>query len=334
MNYREIGNAGIRISEIGLGCWALGGLSGRGSESHGWRPVDERDAREAAAYALDHGVTHFDTAAGYGNGLSERMLGKALGKRLNTAVIGSKVGYAGGEPRAYEPAFIEAQCERSLNNLQREFIDLYYFHHTHFGSADCHVDDAVEAMSRLREKGKIRAIGLSSYSRRDLARLIPRIQPAVVQCQLNMMDWRSVAPGSPVVRACEQVNAGIIGFSPLDHGILTGKYRESPNLTFPDGDHRGHGYKFTPVYLRRAHAGLNRLRQRFGSSRESLLGVAVRFALSQSGVSGVVAGFRDRGQVRQLLTAHQCCLNGEDMAFIRKSFSKSNQHKGAESATT
>ena len=94
MKYNEIGNTGINISEIGLGCWTLGGLNWyRGKNSSGWAPVDQKEAAAAVAYAVDNGVNHFDNADVYGNGIAERMLADALGDRNRDVIIASKVGW-------------------------------------------------------------------------------------------------------------------------------------------------------------------------------------------------------------------------------------------------
>ncbi|HPD18560.1 MAG TPA: aldo/keto reductase, partial [Candidatus Goldiibacteriota bacterium] len=151
MDYREIGRTGIKVSEISLGCWTLGGRTWNEGESTGWDDVNEDEVINAVNYAVDRGVNHFDNADVYGNGRAERLLAKALGKRSKEVVIATKVGhFKGTAEHAYEPQHIIHQCEQSLVNLKREYIDIYYFHHGDFGEQDRYLHDAVDAMSRLK----------------------------------------------------------------------------------------------------------------------------------------------------------------------------------------
>ncbi|MCX8094427.1 MAG: aldo/keto reductase, partial [Candidatus Goldbacteria bacterium] len=168
MNYREIGRTGIKVSEISLGCWTLGGKSWNEGISVGWEDVNEDEVIKAINYAVDRGVNHFDNADVYGNGRAERLLAKALGKRNKDVIIATKVGhFKGTAEHAYEPQHIIHQCEQSLINLKREYIDIYYFHHGDFGEQDRYLHGAVDVMYKLKKQGKIRAIGFSAYSQND-----------------------------------------------------------------------------------------------------------------------------------------------------------------------
>ncbi len=321
MKYNQIGGTGIRVSEIGLGCWTLGGLSWENGRSSGWTPVTRSAAHNAVGYALQCGVNHFDTAYSYGDGAAERLLAESLGAHSHDVIIASKIGYSSAGKMTFTPANIRLQCERSLRNCARDCLDLYYFHHADFGPNDQMLDDAVETMHRLCEQGKIRCIGLSSWAQRDLVRLIPRMRPAVVQCPIHMMDYHFVATNSPLSRACDQFGTAVIGFSPLNHGILSGKYDSSKPPAFPDGDHRSGLHKFRAQFLARAEKGLSLLKERFDTARNPLVAVALRFALTHNHVAGVLVGFRNQTQVAQLLKAAGLHLSGPDLAFIRKAFS-------------
>jgi aryl-alcohol dehydrogenase-like predicted oxidoreductase len=325
MNYREIGRSGIRISEIGLGCWTIGGPGvSEDGYPNGWSAVDDAEAVRAIEWALDAGVNHFDTADVYGNGKAERLLGTALGSRSHSSIVAGKVGYIrNGADHPYEPSNIRRQCERSLKNLKRGHLDIYYFHHGDFGPGDCRLDRAVEQMERLREQGKIRCIGLSAYAERDFARLVPKIRPSSVQSWANMMDCHFIAPRSGLMRLCEKYGVSFVAFSPLDQGILLGKYRNAAAPEFGEGDHRSRSEKFRPRYLARANDGIEKVSARFGGTAENLARVALQFILYHKHVAGVMPGFRNLEQVRMNISASGRPLNGEEIAFVRKAFHRS-----------
>jgi len=189
MKYRKLGKSNIEVSEISLGCWTMGGLNWVNGDPNGWANVDEREVAEAINYAIDHGVNHFDNADVYGNGKAERMLARILGSRTNNFIIATKIGwFPGTAANAYEPKHIRYQCEQSLINLKRDYIDIYYFHHGWFGDRNEYLDDAVEVMYKLKEEGKIRLIGQSAYSHEDFQKLIPKVKPDVVQTFANAVE--------------------------------------------------------------------------------------------------------------------------------------------------
>lgn len=322
MRYREIGKTGITISEIGLGCWTIGGPNWEaGRIASGWAPVDEKEAIRAIRYAVDHGATHFDTADVYGNGLSERLLAEGLGNKTEKVVVASKVGwFRGTAAHAYERQHIRHQCEQSLVNLKREYIDIYYFHHGDFGKGDRYLDDACAMMLRLKEEGKIRCIGLSAYSERDFSRLVPKIRPSVVQSWANAMDYHFIAKNSTLMNLCDTYTLSFASFSPLDKGILLGKYASAHPPVFAEGDHRRDSDKFRPEYLARAERGIDQIAQTLGNSRKDLVRIALQFILSHKHVAGVIPGFRNVNQVMMNLSAADKPLNRKEAALVRKAF--------------
>ena len=139
MKYRKIGTTEVEVSEVSLGCWTMGGLNWVNGNPNGWANVDEDEIIAGIKTALDAGVNHFDNADVYGNGRAERMLARALtklGVKSESVVIATKIGhFPGTAAHAYESAHIRHQCEQSLINLERDYIDIYYFHHGWFGAA-------------------------------------------------------------------------------------------------------------------------------------------------------------------------------------------------------
>ena len=318
MKYRTLGTSGLTISEIGLGCWTLGGLQWKeGVYSSGWTPVDEKESMDAIQYALDNGVTYFDTADVYGNGESERKLAQGLGLRSRDVIIGTKIGWMHpkGYP-SYERYTIRQQCEQSLRNLKRDYIDIYYFHHANFGKDDCMLPDAVREMERLHQEGKIRFIGLCSFKEKDFLRLGPQINPAVFQSFAHCMDYHFIAPHSPVMRLCKQHSISFIAASPLNKGLLLGKYPPMHIPQFPYGDHRKTSAVFSQKNIERAWSILQNLSLFYGSLTQDYARVALQFILYHSGVGCVIPGFRNKEHVSMNIDAIEQPLRSEDIKRI------------------
>ncbi|MBN1476854.1 aldo/keto reductase [Candidatus Sumerlaeota bacterium] len=321
MNRRRLGKSDIEVSEISLGCWTLGGLNWVNGTPNGWANVDEEEAIRAIHLALDEGVNHFDNADVYGNGRAERMLAKALAGRSEEVVIATKVGhFPGTAAHAYEPQHIRHQCEQSLINLQRDVIDLHYFHHGNFGEGDVYLDDAAEMMHRLRDEGKIRAIGLSAYSEDDFLRLTPRIDPSAFQSWANAMDDHFIREGSPVHRLMKERGITFVAFSPVAQGLLLDKYSAKSPPQFEEGDHRRNSPRFSVENLTKLEPKMAKVRERFGGSVEELARVAIQYLLANDTVACAIPGFRNSRQVRVNLAAEGKPLSEEDVAFLREVF--------------
>jgi len=298
MRYRELGKSGVKVSEVSLGCWTMGGLNWVNGSANGWADVDEKEVARAIDFAIERGVNHFDNADVYGNGRAERMLARILGPRTREIIIATKTGhFPGTAEHAYEPQHIRHQCEQSLVNLKRDYIDLYYFHHGNFGPSDRYLDDALAQVHRLRAEGKIRLVGLSAYSIEDFVRLIPRVRPDVLQSWAHAMDTRYIEEGSPVRRLLDELDIPFVAFSPLAQGILLGKYQAGAKVSFEEGDHRRHSSQF---------------------SEENLARVALQYLLAHPCVGCVIPGFRDLRQVEMNLAGADSPLTPDDAAFVRR----------------
>ncbi len=321
MKYRKIGSSDLVISEISLGCWTLGGRNWVDGQPNGWADVDFNEAKDAIYYALDNGVNHFDNADVYGNGKAERLLAKILGNRTKDVTIATKVGwFKGTAEHAYDPLHIKHQCEQSLKNLNRDYIDLYYFHHGHFGENDCYLLDAVDMVNRLKEEGKIRYIGQSAYSINDFLKLIPIVKPVAIQSSASAADDKYVADGSPVRKVLEEQNISFIAFGPLMQGILLGKYSKDNPPVFEDGDHRKNAPRFSVEALANIEPKIEALKSKFGSDVKSLARAALQYLLYYNVVGAVIPGFRNLNQVITNLDAQDKPLTDEEFNFIRNLF--------------
>lgn len=324
MKYRKLAGSDIEISEISLGCWTMGGLNWSNGASNGWANVDEVEISQAINYGIEKGVTHFDNADNYGEGRAERMLARILGKRTNNFIISSKVGWSPGTANhAYEPAHIRHQCEQSLINLKRDYIDIYYSHHGDFGENDEYLDDALETMHRLKDEGKIRLLGQSAYSNEDFQRLVPKVKPNILQSFASAIDDHFIADGTPVRKLLEENNISFVAFSPLAQGILLDKYNKNNPPKFESGDHRSSNDKFKAEYLGKIESRLNKLKEMFGDSTQNLARVALQYLLYYNVVGTVIPGFRNIKQVEINLSAAEKPLTNEEFSFINDVFSKS-----------
>jgi myo-inositol catabolism protein IolS len=321
MRYRKLGRSDIEISEVSLGCWTMGGLNWVNGNPNGWADVDEGEVKRAIDFALDQGVNHFDNADVYGNGRAERMLSRILGDRTKKLVIATKVGwFPGTAEHAYEPAHIRHQCEQSLINLKRDVIDLYYFHHGDFGPGDRYLDGAIQVMRQLKKEGKIRLIGQSAYSNGDFEKLIPRVDPDVLQSWAHSMDDQFVREGTPVRRLMEGKGISFVAFSPLNQGILLGKFDPNNPPKFEAGDHRLGDKRFTREELLRMAPKIERLKSRFGGDVKDLARAALQYLLANPKVCCVIPGFRNQRQAEVNLACWDKPLSAEDVAYIGETF--------------
>lgn len=321
MRYRKLGQSDVQVSEISLGCWTLGGLNWSDGSPNGWANVDEADVQKAVDFALDRGVNHFDNADVYGNGRAERMLARVLGTRSKNVVIATKVGhFRGTADHAYEPAHIRHQCEQSLVNLDRDFIDVYYFHHGDFGPNDRYLDHAIEVVRALKKEGKIRLLGLSAYSADDFVRLVPRIEPDVLQSWAHCSDAHFIEARSPVRTLLDDRKMSFVAFSPLQQGLLLGKYKAGTKPQFAEGDFRKNAPDFKDENIATVAARVDRMKSRFGSDVKSLARAALQYVLSFPCVACAIPGFRNLAQVEANLAGSDQPLTDDDVAFVRQTF--------------
>ncbi|MBL8875168.1 MAG: aldo/keto reductase [Phycisphaerae bacterium] len=308
MRYRNVGKTGIRVSEIGFGCWTMGGpnWSSDSGQSIGWADVNADEILQGIKTGLDAGVNHWDNADVYGNGRAERTLGACfhkLGVRRSDQVIATKVGhFRGTSPFSYDPANIRHQCEQSLRNLRTDVIDIYYFHHGTFvgpcveGKEHDYLHEAADTMRALVKEGKVRAVGQSAYSEDDFERAVPVVRPDVLQNKANMRYDQFIRPGNRVPKLMEKYGCSFVGFGPLDQGILLDKFDPANPPKFVEGDYRNNREDMKGDSLRALKPAMAKLRARFGDSTEALSSAACRFVLAHPGVCSTIPGFRNARQ--------------------------------------
>jgi aryl-alcohol dehydrogenase-like predicted oxidoreductase len=291
MRQRMMGSTGLQVSEVGFGAWGIGGTR--------WLGADDRESLNTLQRAIDLGITFFDTALGYGDGRSERLVGRAVQGTREDTVVATKVppknslwpapaGVAADD--AFPEQWIVECTERSLRNLELETIDVQQFHvwsdeWVASGEWRC-------AIERLKREGKIRFFGVSvnDHDPHTVLELVASGVVDSVQVIYNIFDQ---SPEDELFAAVESAGVGVIVRVPFDEGSLTGAVR--PDSTFPDGDFRNSyfaGDRKQAVW-RRAEA----IAATAGVSTDELAAVALRFCLSQPAVSTVIPGMRSAGNV-------------------------------------
>ncbi|MEM9158377.1 MAG: aldo/keto reductase [Verrucomicrobiota bacterium] len=325
MNKRRIGKSEVYVSEMSLGCWTMGGLNFVEGKPNGWANVDEDQITAAVKTAIENGVNHFDNADVYGNGRAERMLArvfKKLGLNSEEYIVASKVGHFKGDAaHAYEPDHIRRQCEQSLLNLQRDYIDLYYLHHGDFGKDDLYLQGAADTLNALQKEGKIRVKGQSAYRASEFEKSVPIVNPDVLQSWAHAMDDKFIEPTGVVGQLLKKNHLSFVAFSPLNQGILLDKFDPEKPPQFEAGDHRKGSVKFTTEFLRRQKPKISLLKKRFGNETSILSSTALRYVLNHPHVACVIPGFRNERQVLCNLSVKDSVLTKEDMDFIRSLFS-------------
>ena len=317
MKYRKLGDSEVEVSEISFGCWTMGGLNWVNGNANGWANVDEEEITAGIKLALDAGVNHFDNADVYGNGKAERMLARVfdkLGVKSESVIIATKIGhFPGTAEHAYEAAHIRHQCEQSLINLKRDYIDLYYFHHGGFGT---HLEEAAAEMDRLVKEGKVRLKGQSAYSFDDFAKAIPVVKPVALQSWAHALDTQFVKPDAKLQALMTDHRCTFVAFSPLAQGRLLDKFDPKNPPQFEPGDHRQGNSGFKSEAILALKPKLEKLKARFGESTEDLARVALQYLLAMPNVACVIPGFRNPRQAACNVAGADKPLSAADVAFV------------------
>jgi myo-inositol catabolism protein IolS len=323
MNYRTLGRSGLKVSEISLGCWAIGGPSWRDGNPVGWSGNNDEQSLAGLKRAYELGINHFDTADVYGDGHSERILGQFL-KTVprDEIVIASKVGwFRGTAPGAMQPLHVRHQLEQSLMNLGTDYIDLHYFHNTNFGPDDLYLEEAADLMRTFQQEGKVRVIGQSAYSPGDFQRVCKFTKPDVIQFRYSAPGNASTDPDENIIEWAKPQNLGMVLFGPLQQGLLLDKFDPENPPQRGEGDIRANNTGFTKEGLLKKREQLKPIKERFGGSVEELVRVALQFALYESPNACVIPGFKNAAQVEVNAAASGKPLSDEEFEFVRSSLS-------------
>ncbi len=315
MRTRRLGRHGPEVSVVGFGTWAIGG-----PWRFGWGPVDDDDSVAAVRRAIELGVNWVDTAAVYGLGHSEEVVGRALRPyRVGEEVlVFTKCGrrWEGRPEGAIEndlrPESIREECERSLRRLGVERIDLYQAHWPDW-TTGTQLEESWGAMAALVDEGKVRWIGVSNFDVEQLDRCAAVRHVDSVQPPLSLLVRGAL---STVVPWAEEHGAGVLGYSPLASGMLTGSYDRARIATLADDDWRRDAPAFQEPLLSQNLAlveQLGRIADRLGTTLPCL---AVAWVLAQPGVTASIVGTRLPGHVDGWVAAAEIALDDQALREI------------------
>jgi aryl-alcohol dehydrogenase-like predicted oxidoreductase len=312
---RRLGRAGPELGVVGFGAWAIGG-----PWRFGWGEVDDDDSVAAIRRAVELGVNWVDTAAVYGLGWSEEVVGRALRpyRAGEEVLVFTKCGRRWeGRPNGdigndLRPESIREECERSLRRLGLERIDLYQAHWPDRTTGTL-VEESWGAMAELVDEGKVRWIGVCNFDVDDLERCEAVRHVDSVQPPLSLLARGAL---STVVRWAAEHGTGVLGYSPLASGMLTGAYDRERIASLPDDDWRRGAPAFSEPLLSQNLALVDRLRpvaERLGATLPAL---AVAWVLAQPGVTASIVGARLPGHVAGWVTAADLVLDDESLREI------------------
>lgn len=287
MKRRFLGDSGLEVSAVALGTWAMGG------SIETWGPVDDGESIAAIHQALDCGINLIDTAPVYGLGHSEQIVGNAIQGRRGEVLLATKCGLPiastrnGYPPRCLAPASILRECEQSLRRLRTDVIDLYL---CHWPDPDTPILDTMEALVGLREQGKIRAIGLSNFSCEQVA---AAREFGTIHCLQSPFSMVARRTAEDLVPFCREHGMGVLAYSPLAKGLLTGKFREKDTF---DGVRARDPDFIGKRYLRNLRM-LESLRPIAEAYDKTLTQLVINWTASQPGITAPVVGAKRASQV-------------------------------------
>jgi aryl-alcohol dehydrogenase-like predicted oxidoreductase len=316
MQTRQLGKSDLYITPLGVGAWAMGGAGWLFSWSH----QDDDASISAIHAALDAGMNWIDTAAVYGLGHSEEVVAKALEGRANRPYVFTKCARIWDENRQIGKSLkadsVRRECEASLRRLKVDVIDLYQIH---WPEPDEDVEEGWATLARLKEEGKVRWTGVSNFNLDQLTRAqaiapINSLQPPYSLIRREVEE--------AVLPYCAEPNIGVIAYSPMGSGLLTGTMTRERIADLPEDDWRRRGPQFQEPLVTRNLKIADKLKEIAARHGRSPGEVAVAWVLRNSVVTGAIVGVRSREQVAGVIGAMDFRLGEDEVneieAFVQR----------------
>ena len=305
-----LGSTGMQITRVGFGAWAIGG----GGWQFGWGPQEDADSVRAIEHALELGVNWIDTAAAYGFGRSEEVVGRALAGVEHRPFVFTKSSLLEGPGRTVVHSLkrdsILAEAEASVKRLGGEPIDLYQIH---WPDPAEDIEEGWAAMAELKEQGLVRHIGVSNFNTAQLNRIRTIAPVETLQPPYSLIE-RSVEP--KILPYAEAAGIGVIVYSPMGSGLLTGAMTRERITGLAEDDWRKHDAHFTEPQLTQHLALVDRIKAVAARHGVSPGAVAIAWTLRNAAVTAAIVGFRRADQVDPLIAAADLQLDYQDVTEI------------------
>lgn len=297
MQTRKLGNSDLQITPLGVGAWAIGG----GGIPFAWGPQDDGDSIGAIQAALDHGINWIDTAPIYGLGHSEEVVGRAIKGRSKRPYVFTKCSIVWDDRREVTRSMkrdsIRRECEESLRRLQIDAIDLYQLH---WPDPEPDIEEGWRTVVELQKEGKVRWIGVSNFKPAQMARM-----EAIAPVTSNQPPYSILSPDieAEILPYCGAHNIGVIVYSPMKSGLLTGAMTRERIAAMPEDDFRQRTISFKEPLLTR-NLNLVELLREIGKRHGRTPGeVALAWTLRRHEVTGAIVGMRSPRQVEGVVGA-------------------------------
>ena len=319
MNTRKLGYTDLHFSTVGLGTWAIGG----GDWKFGWGPQDDAESIGAIRRALELGVNWIDTAHVYGFGHSEEIVGKAIRELKQKPIVATKCGRlsdnAGGVRASIKKESIRQECEGSLKRLQVERIDLYQIH---WCEPDAELEEGWATMAELVKEGKIRFAGVCNASLAHLKRMQPIHPVASLQPPYSMLV-RDIE--KETLAYCAANDIGVVCYSPMQKGLLTGTFTRERIGALAPNDHRRNDPRFKEPQLSANLELVEALRPIAATYGKSVAHLAIAWTLRRPEVTSAIVGARRASQIEQTAAATDLKLPQADIDAIEALLLKRQQ---------
>ncbi|HET8547691.1 MAG TPA: aldo/keto reductase [Bryobacteraceae bacterium] len=310
MHKRKLGNSDMQITPIGIGAWAMGG----GGWAFAWGPQDDNESIAAIHAALDKGLNWIDTAAVYGLGHAEEVVGRALAGRAHRPYVFTKCERTWNDKgeiiRNLKRSSVKRECEDSLRRLRVDVIDLYQIH---WPEPEQDIEEGWSALAELRREGKVRWIGVSNFSVAHMKRCAPIAPITSLQPPYSII---SPEVEQEILPYCDANNIGVIVYSPMKSGLLSGAMTRERIATMPQDDFRRRTPAFNEPALTR-NLQLAELLRDIGARHGRTAGeVAIAWTLRHPAVTGAIVGMRSAKQVGGVIGGAEFRLSAEEVGAI------------------
>jgi myo-inositol catabolism protein IolS len=293
MKTKVLGKTDLKVSSITFGCWELGGGP--------WEFTSDDNNVKVLQAAFNMGITTFDTAEGYGNGHSEEVVGAALEGRRKEVVITTKVSRGN-----LAPEDVRRSAEASLKRLKTDYVDIYYIH---WPSFDIPVETTLSEFNKLKEEGLIRAIGVSNFSLDQLKEAAGYAQIDIIQPEYSLLH-RSIE--ADLLPYCEQQNIGIMSYSSIAKGILTGAFHLG-GKKLEENDFRSTRRLFSPEHLQKETELIMLLKEIADSKNKSISQIAISWLLHQNALTTAIVGSQSIKHMKENVEAVDILLTSEEL---------------------